>query len=217
MLLRVAQSRRFGTTGAKFTRLLSSSSSSSSSSSPSPPSPGLFQNPIVEHLWSTRHASSPSHEAYSEAVPRPPSLSSSSVLYTFSTDPVLKETYKSPWGEVRLGKILEGESMSLISSYVKSHLPIPPPFLTAQKSPPSRLASLVIDLDAIAGNVAYSHCVKGGSWPTPLLVTAGVDSIQLCPDGTRADVERDMLLTGAVQWVGSSSLSLTMSCRSEGR
>ena len=74
-----------------------------------------------------------------------------------------------------------------------------------------------IDLDAIAGNVAYSHCVKGGSWPTPLLVTAGVDSIQLCPDGTRADVERDMLLTGAVQWVGSSSLSLTMSCRSEGR
>mmetsp|Transcript_23394 Transcript_23394/g.46577 ORF Transcript_23394/g.46577 Transcript_23394/m.46577 type:complete len:425 (-) Transcript_23394:35-1309(-) len=168
--------RRFGARP-KLTCFLSTSTRPPPTTS-TPPSPGLFQNPIVEHLWSTRHASSPSHEAYSEAVPRPPSLSSSSVLYPFSSDPVLRETYKSPWGEVRLGKVLE-------------------------------------DLDAAAGNVAYSHCVKGGAWPTPLLVTAGVDSIQLL-DGSRADVERDMVLTGAVQWVGSSSLSLTMSCRSEG-
>ena len=156
-------------------RILSKASSSSST-----PSPGMFQNPIVAHLWSTRHTVSAPHSAYSSpSQPRPPSLSASSVTYPFSTDPVLSETYKSPWGEVRLGKVLE-------------------------------------DLDAIAGNVAYSHAAKGGDWPTPLLVTAGVDSIQLCPDGRRADVARDMILTGAVQWVGSSSLSLVMSCRSEG-
>ncbi|GMH95572.1 hypothetical protein TrVE_jg3665 [Triparma verrucosa] len=140
----------------------------------------MFQNPIVKQLWEVRHAPSTEHVPYSSfSTPRPPSLSKQEIVYPFSTNPVLMETYKSPWNEVRFGKILE-------------------------------------DLDATAGNIAYSHCVKGGSWPAPLIVTAGVDSIQLSPT-LRPPVTSDHVLTGQISWVGSSSMEITMTVKEEGK
>ncbi len=81
------------------------------------PSAAIFQNPIVEQLWLARqeakatHASGGGIEANdpftSISTPRPPSYSRTRVTYPFSSDPVLLENYKSPWGQVRFGKILE--------------------------------------------------------------------------------------------------------------
>ena len=40
-------------------------------------------------------------------TPRVPSQSMTKILYPFSTDEFLKETYKNPWNQLRFGKILE--------------------------------------------------------------------------------------------------------------
>ena len=142
-----------------------------------------FQNPIVEQLWTQRAEAKALHakmltdpelmksNPYTKiTTPRPPSFSRTSIEYPFSTNPFLRETYKSPWGTVRIGKILE-------------------------------------DLDACAGNIAYKHCSCQGEWESPLIVTAGVDRIQI---KDRPTTDSDQILTGGITWIGSSSMEITM-------
>jgi acyl-coenzyme A thioesterase 9 len=143
---------------------------------------GKFQNPIVEQLWSLRSAATsvkpdPSNPYFLKETPRPPSHSATNISYPFSSNPFLSETYKSPWGTIRIGKILE-------------------------------------DLDALAGNIAFKHCVSAGSWKPPLIVTAGIDRIRV--KTTPAVVDGDQLLYGSISWVGKSSMEITMKVKTEG-
>jgi len=136
----------------------------------------FVQNPIVEQLWTMRTevtstTPDPSNPYYLHSTPRPPSFSSTSITYPFSTSPFLSETYKSPWGSMRIGSVLE-------------------------------------DLDALAGNIAFKHCVSAGSWEKPLIVTAGVDRIQV--KDTPSVVDGDQTLSGSISWVGKSSMEITM-------
>lgn len=70
------------------------------------------------------------------------------------------------------------------------------------------MGKLFEDLDALAGNIAYSHCDDSNPGTDRLnLVTASVDKIvQRKPITTR----QDLLLTGQVAWVGNSSLDIVM-------
>lgn len=42
-----------------------------------------------------------------ELIPRTPSRSRTSVIYKFSEDYVLREQYRNPWDEIRIGKLVE--------------------------------------------------------------------------------------------------------------
>ncbi|MCE0481047.1 hypothetical protein HAX54_038444 [Datura stramonium] len=42
-----------------------------------------------------------------DLITKTPSKSRTSVLYKFSSDYVLREQYRNPWNEIRMGKLLE--------------------------------------------------------------------------------------------------------------
>ncbi|KAG2496152.1 hypothetical protein HYH03_005754 [Edaphochlamys debaryana] len=63
--------------------------------------------PITKNLWRARHAQG--NSGYRPAPPdsgaRPPKPTS--VVYEFSTDRALQDMYRNPWGNMRLGRLLE--------------------------------------------------------------------------------------------------------------
>lgn len=42
-----------------------------------------------------------------EVVAKTPSKSKTSILYKFSSDYILREQYRNPWNEIRMGKLVE--------------------------------------------------------------------------------------------------------------
>lgn len=76
--------------------------------------PGMFHSPVTTALWEARgnifeRLLDPPRDAppQSELVTRTPSQSRTSILYNFSSDFVLREQYRDPWNDVRIGKLLE--------------------------------------------------------------------------------------------------------------
>lgn len=76
--------------------------------------PGMYQSPVTNALWETRSSIferllDPPLDAppQSELLTKPPSQSRTEILYNFSTDYILREQYRDPWNEVRIGKLLE--------------------------------------------------------------------------------------------------------------
>jgi acyl-coenzyme A thioesterase 9 len=77
-------------------------------------SAGRHQTPIVDALWRKR-AETKAAEAgvvderpgSRELVEKAPQQSSNSMLYAFSSDERLADTYRNPWGHVRVGRLLE--------------------------------------------------------------------------------------------------------------
>jgi acyl-coenzyme A thioesterase 9 len=64
------------------------------------------------------------------------------------------------------------------------------------------------DLDSLAGNIAFSHCDDADRNTRPqLLVTASVDRVRLM---RALKLEEDVILSGAVAWVGRSSMVIRM-------
>ena len=79
-------------------------------------SAGRHQSPIVDALWRKRaelkkqaasaHAEMPGSGERS-LLEKTPSDSANSMMYRFSTDEALADTYRNPWGHVRVGRLLE--------------------------------------------------------------------------------------------------------------
>ncbi|XP_010251390.1 PREDICTED: acyl-coenzyme A thioesterase 9, mitochondrial-like [Nelumbo nucifera] len=76
--------------------------------------PGMYNSPVTNALWEARSSIferliDPPKDAppQSELLTKTPSQSRTSILYNFSTDYVLREQYRDPWNEVRIGKLLE--------------------------------------------------------------------------------------------------------------
>jgi acyl-coenzyme A thioesterase 9 len=70
----------------------------------------LFKNPIVHELWTARQRAKQELKPLQlnqGDVTKSPSDSRVQVSYPFSTDALLWETYRNPWGRMRLGKLLE--------------------------------------------------------------------------------------------------------------
>ncbi|RXH97917.1 hypothetical protein DVH24_010242 [Malus domestica] len=77
--------------------------------------PGMYQSPVTNALWEARSKIferfflDPRKDAppQSELLNKTPSQSRTKILYNFSTDYILREQYRDPWNEVRIGKLLE--------------------------------------------------------------------------------------------------------------
>lgn len=138
----------------------------------------MYHSPVTNALWETRSKIfesllDPPLDAppQSELLMRTPSQSRMTILYNFSSDYTLREQYRDPWNEVRIGKLLE-------------------------------------DLDALAGTISCKHCSDDDSTTRPLyLVTASVDKMVLKKP---ISVDVDLRITGAVTWVGRSSMEIQL-------
>ncbi|KAL5562265.1 hypothetical protein UlMin_032012 [Ulmus minor] len=76
--------------------------------------PGMYHSPVTNALWEARskifeRLLDPPKDAppQSELLTKTPSQSRTTILYNFSTDYILREQYRDPWNEVRIGKLLE--------------------------------------------------------------------------------------------------------------
>ncbi|XXG62103.1 hypothetical protein AAC387_Pa05g0536 [Persea americana] len=76
--------------------------------------PGMYHSPVTNALWEARSSIferllDPNRDALlqSELLTKTPSESRTSILYNFSKDYILREQYRDPWNEVRIGKLLE--------------------------------------------------------------------------------------------------------------
>ncbi|XP_051143673.1 acyl-coenzyme A thioesterase 2, chloroplastic-like [Andrographis paniculata] len=71
-----------------------------------------------------------------------------------------------------------------------------------------RIGKLLEDLDALAGTISVKHCSDDDSTTRPLyLVTASVDKMVLKKP---ISVDNDLKVTGAVVWVGRSSIEIQL-------
>ncbi|XP_047961368.1 acyl-coenzyme A thioesterase 2, chloroplastic-like isoform X1 [Salvia hispanica] len=74
--------------------------------------PGMYHSPVTNALWEARSKfyekiSSENGSAQSELIAKKPSASRTSILYKFSSDYILREQYRNPWNNIRMGKLLE--------------------------------------------------------------------------------------------------------------
>ncbi|GMN50167.1 hypothetical protein TIFTF001_019337 [Ficus carica] len=76
--------------------------------------PGMYHSPVTDALWEARskifeRLLDPPKDAppQSELLTKTPSESRTTILYNFSSDYILREQYRDPWNEVRIGKLLE--------------------------------------------------------------------------------------------------------------
>ncbi|KAJ7950608.1 Acyl-coenzyme A thioesterase 9, mitochondrial [Quillaja saponaria] len=76
--------------------------------------PGMYHSPVTNALWEARskvfeRLLDPPKDAapQSQLLTKTPSQSRTSLLYNFSSDYILREQYRDPWNEVRIGKLLE--------------------------------------------------------------------------------------------------------------
>lgn len=74
----------------------------------------LFKNPIVHQLWTARQKAKKDllrdragRGSLSVDTQKSPADSRVEVNYAFSEDPLLWDAYKNPWGQIRLGRLLE--------------------------------------------------------------------------------------------------------------
>lgn len=93
------------------------SNSSEGGEKPKSPIESRLKNPIVHRLWSDRHEAkmrlnkSSGDELRLNVGEEPkgkfPRESETVINYPFSSDELFAETYRSPWGEIRCGRLLE--------------------------------------------------------------------------------------------------------------
>lgn len=76
--------------------------------------PGMYHSPVTAALWETRArifetlVDPPLHAPpQTQLLTKTPSYSRTSIRYNFSSDHILREQYRDPWNEVRIGKLLE--------------------------------------------------------------------------------------------------------------
>ncbi|KAH6766127.1 Thioesterase/thiol ester dehydrase-isomerase superfamily protein [Perilla frutescens var. hirtella] len=140
--------------------------------------PGSYHSPVTVALSEMKsrtfeRIAAPSLDEPPQTVllTRTPSESRMTIIYNFSSDFTLREQYRDPWNEVRIGKLLE-------------------------------------DLDALAGTISVKHCSDDDYTTRPLyLVTASVDKMVLKKP---ISVDLDLSISGALTWVGRSSMEIQL-------
>ncbi|OEL22035.1 Acyl-coenzyme A thioesterase 9, mitochondrial [Dichanthelium oligosanthes] len=84
--------------------------------------PGMYHSPVTNALWEARSsifermidagnganaADAEEQRPQTELLVKTPAQSRTSIVYKFATDDILREQYRDPWNEVRIGKLLE--------------------------------------------------------------------------------------------------------------
>ncbi|KAJ9519842.1 hypothetical protein QJQ45_014566, partial [Haematococcus lacustris] len=152
-----------------------------------PGTPVGAYTPITKALWLERLAGGHGAALQTESGGLQPPKT---LVYSFGASDgeayVLKETYRNPWGSIRLGRLLE-DLDSLAGSIAWQHC----------RQPEQQGALPAAPLDP----------TQGAPSAQPLLVTASVDEISTQHPIT---LDADMLMQGQVVWTGSSSLDIQM-------
>jgi acyl-coenzyme A thioesterase 9 len=79
--------------------------------------PGMYHSPVTNALWEARssiferkmdagHAGAAAGPQ-TELLTKTPARSRTTIVYKFAADDILREQYRDPWNEVRIGKLLE--------------------------------------------------------------------------------------------------------------
>ncbi|KAG8057431.1 hypothetical protein GUJ93_ZPchr0002g25021 [Zizania palustris] len=80
--------------------------------------PGMYHSPVTNALWEARSsifewmmdagaAAGGPQQPQTELLTKTPAQSRTSIVYKFATDDILREQYRDPWNEVRIGMLLE--------------------------------------------------------------------------------------------------------------
>ncbi|KAG8050527.1 hypothetical protein GUJ93_ZPchr0009g1002 [Zizania palustris] len=80
--------------------------------------PGMYHSPVTNALWEARSSifermmdagatAGGQQPPQTELLTKTPAQSRTSIVYKFATDDILREQYRDPWNEVRIGKLLE--------------------------------------------------------------------------------------------------------------
>ncbi|KAI5670106.1 hypothetical protein M9H77_10470 [Catharanthus roseus] len=74
--------------------------------------PGMYHSPVTNALWEARSSiferfNNSEAPSQSELIIKTPAMSRTSIVYKFSSDYILREQYRNPWNEIRMGKLLE--------------------------------------------------------------------------------------------------------------
>lgn len=171
---------------------------------------GLFKNPIVQQLWKARQEAkrrqkkkkdpttarttttnntlTKQTEGKTATIPgklkgKAPSDSRVQVTYQFETDVHLLEAYRNPWGQIRLGRLME-DLDALAGNIAFFHVD----------------SDNEVEDNDDDTNQAQQH---------PVIVTASVDRIRL---KHRPPMGPNQHLSGQVTWTGTSSMEIKMQC-----
>ncbi|KAL8130205.1 hypothetical protein V2J09_019360 [Rumex salicifolius] len=104
--------------------------------------PGMYHSPVTNALWEARSNFFESKTGNDlsnggddgNIVLKTPGRSRTSIDYKFSNDYVLKEQYRNPWNEIRMGKLVEDlDALAGTVSYkhCSGHMKKPPMLVTA--------------------------------------------------------------------------------------
>ncbi|XP_006660849.1 acyl-coenzyme A thioesterase 9, mitochondrial [Oryza brachyantha] len=83
--------------------------------------PGMYHSPVTNALWEARSSifermidagaggqrQEQQQPPQTELLTKTPTQSRTSIVYKFATDDILREQYRDPWNQVRIGKLLE--------------------------------------------------------------------------------------------------------------
>lgn len=78
--------------------------------------PGMYHSPVTNALWEARSSifermmdagAAAAAGPQTELLTKTPAQSRTTIVYKFATDDILREQYRDPWNEVRIGKLLE--------------------------------------------------------------------------------------------------------------
>uniref|UniRef100_A0A453LCI4 HotDog ACOT-type domain-containing protein n=1 Tax=Aegilops tauschii subsp. strangulata TaxID=200361 RepID=A0A453LCI4_AEGTS len=78
--------------------------------------PGMYHSPVTNALWEARSSiferkmdagGNADAGPQTELLTKKPAQSRTSIVYKFAADDILREQYRDPWNEVRVGKLLE--------------------------------------------------------------------------------------------------------------
>ncbi|RWV96116.1 hypothetical protein GW17_00041199, partial [Ensete ventricosum] len=174
--------------------------------------PGMYHSPVTNALWEARSSiferlldHSKEGPPQSELLTRTPSQSRTNIIYNFSSDYILREQYRDPWNEVRIGKLLEDLDALAGTISVKVATSLESMRISGLSS------TLEINLDINKNNksafvACVQHCSDDDSTTRPLLlVTASVDKMVLKKP---LRVDTDLKIAGAVTWAGRSSIEI---------
>jgi acyl-coenzyme A thioesterase 9 len=185
----------------------------------------LFKNPIVHQLWTARQQAKTQMKKGSSSSsigadtgttttttaaaaagqsPRSKSPAESfvEVSYRFSSDGLLRETYRNPWNRIRFGKLLE--DLDALAGNIA--------FFHVNNIDNNSNNSDNIDDNTHVDKVndsSSSNSTAESSYP--VIVTASVDRIRVRHE-ERPTADIDQCLSGQVTWTGTSSMEIRMQC-----